>query len=85
MLASRIMERGEKAEKEIRALTGSDKLSTMELDLASLKSIEQFASELRSRHDKIDLLVNNAGVMAIPTREETKDGLERQIGINHFG
>ncbi|EKX45651.1 hypothetical protein GUITHDRAFT_152655 [Guillardia theta CCMP2712] len=85
VLASRSKERGEKAEKEIRALTGSDKLSTMELDLASLKSIELFASELRSRHDKIDLLVNNAGVMAIPTREETKDGLERQIGINHFG
>ena len=55
-----------------------------QLDLASLASIEQFAKRVQSAYDGVDLLVNNAGVMAIP-RSTTVDGFETQFGTNHLG
>lgn len=58
---------------------------TMQLDLASLASIERFANDLRGRLSTLDLLVNNAGVMAPPVRGETADGFEMQFGVNHLG
>jgi NAD(P)-dependent dehydrogenase (short-subunit alcohol dehydrogenase family) len=57
----------------------------MVLDLGSLKSVESFVQAFQSKHNKLDVLVNNAGVMAIPTREVTAEGFEKQLGINHFG
>jgi NAD(P)-dependent dehydrogenase (short-subunit alcohol dehydrogenase family) len=54
------------------------------LDLASLASVREFARVYASRHARLDLLVNNAGVMAIP-RRETADGFEMQLGTNHLG
>jgi len=60
-------------------------VSTIPLDLADLKSIEKCVALLKSEVNNIDVLMNNAGVMAIPARETTADGFERQIGINHFG
>jgi len=54
------------------------------LDLASLDSIRQAADELLSRHTRIDLLINNAGVMHTPYGT-TRDGFELQLGTNHFG
>lgn len=60
-------------------------LSFQILDLTSLKQIEECAATLRRELDSIDVLVNNAGVMAIPTRELTSDGFEKHIGINHLG
>lgn len=57
----------------------------MQLDLASLASIERFANDLRGRLSTLDLLVNNAGVMAPPVRGETADGFEMQFGVNHLG
>src|SRR5215472_8116365 len=54
------------------------------LDLASLESIRAAAGELRARHPRIDLLVNNAGVM-FPPRQTTGDGFELQFGTNHLG
>jgi len=54
------------------------------LDLASLVSIRAAAAELATRAPRIDVLVNNAGVMAVPERE-TKDGFELQFGTNHLG
>jgi NAD(P)-dependent dehydrogenase (short-subunit alcohol dehydrogenase family) len=53
-----------------------------ELDMASLGSIRRFAAEFQR---PLDLLVNNAGVMALPKRELTEDGFERQFGTNHLG
>ena len=85
IVGSRSAKRGKEAADEIRALTNSEKVSSMVLDLASLKSIESFAAAFQKGHDKLDVLVNNAGVMAIPTREVTEDGFEKQMGINHFG
>ncbi|WP_068161817.1 oxidoreductase [Rhodococcus phenolicus] len=54
------------------------------LDLSDLASVREFAAGLGEAHDKIDVLVNNAGVMAVPL-ERTADGFEMQVGTNHFG
>jgi NAD(P)-dependent dehydrogenase (short-subunit alcohol dehydrogenase family) len=54
----------------------------VELDMASLASIRRFAERYAG---PLDVLVNNAGVMALPTRELTEDGFERQFGTNHLG
>ncbi len=56
----------------------------VEVDLASLESIESCAAEVGRHVDKLDVLMNNAGVMAIP-RRETADGFEAQFGTNHLG
>ena len=55
------------------------------LDLNSLKSIKSFADDILATEPVIDILVMNAGIMALPKREETADGFEKQIGVNHFG
>jgi NAD(P)-dependent dehydrogenase (short-subunit alcohol dehydrogenase family) len=55
-----------------------------ELDLADLSSVQAFAQQLATDHDHLDLLINNAGVMA-PPRRLTKDGFESQFGTNHLG
>jgi len=55
------------------------------LDLASLASIEAFAEGLLAERRFLDLLINNAGVMALPTRQVTADGFEMQLGTNHLG
>ena len=57
----------------------------VELDMASLTSIRAFAAEFGRRGIALDLLINNAGVMALPKRELTADGFERQFGTNHLG
>jgi len=59
-------------------------LEFMPLDLASLASIRSFAEAFASKYDQLDLLCNNAGVMALP-RSLTADGFEMQIGTNHLG
>lgn len=69
VIGSRSQARGDKAAEEVRTLAKSDKVSSMVLDLGSLKSINAFAAEFQSKHGTLDVLVNNAGVMAIPTRE----------------
>jgi NAD(P)-dependent dehydrogenase (short-subunit alcohol dehydrogenase family) len=63
------------------------KLTPAILDLASLASIKQFAAEIATRFpgQSLDLLINNAGVMAVPTRELTVDGYERQFATNYLG
>ena len=55
------------------------------LDLGSLADVASFAAAFAARHPTLDLLVNNAGVMAIPTRQVTADGFERQLGVNYLG
>lgn len=57
----------------------------VELDMASLASIRAFAAAFIGRGTALDLLINNAGVMALPKRELTEDGFERQFGTNHLG
>jgi NAD(P)-dependent dehydrogenase (short-subunit alcohol dehydrogenase family) len=84
VLAVRDIERGSAAAAEIRENVPEALVEVAELDLASLASVRAFAETIAGRHERIDLLVNNAGVMATP-RRTTVDGLELQIGTNHFG
>ncbi|MFF5208268.1 SDR family NAD(P)-dependent oxidoreductase [Streptosporangium sp. NPDC000396] len=62
---------------------GAD-VEVLRLDLASIASVRQAAEELRGRHDRLDLLINNAGVM-VPPLTRTADGFELQFGTNHLG
>ena len=84
VMACRNQDKGRKAAESILSATPEANLDLMQLDLSSLASIRSFAETLNAKVDKIDLLINNAGVMAIPWRETT-DGFEMQIGVNHLG
>ena len=64
--------------------TATAQVETVRLDLASLASVRDAAAELRERCDRIDLLINNAGVMMTPFAR-TEDGFELQVGTNHLG
>lgn len=61
------------------------KIEVKQLDLASLKSVKAFAEEFLASGNQLDLLVLNAGLMALPKLENTDAGFEMQIGVNHFG
>jgi len=80
VMAVRSPDRGRAA---AAGLTGD--LRVAALDLASLESVASFAALLRAAGEPIDLLVNNAGVMAVPTRHTTADGFELQFGTNYLG
>ena len=84
VLACRDPQKGEAAAEEIRTTHPDAALEVSELDLASLASVRDFAKGVAERHPALSLLVNNAGVMAIP-RRETADGFEMQLGTNHLG
>ncbi|MGM0447860.1 MAG: oxidoreductase [Methanobacteriota archaeon] len=87
VMACRSVERAEAAAEELRADAGGavdGELDVRECDLASLDSTSAFAEGLRADYDAVDVLCNNAGVMAIP-RGETADGFETQFGVNHLG
>ncbi|QLG50149.1 oxidoreductase [Natrinema halophilum] len=82
IMACRSLDRGEDAARTIRE-NGSDvDLRVEACDLGSLESIRTFAGRLGD--EPVDVLINNAGVMAIP-RSETEDGFETQFGVNHLG
>ncbi|WP_254527778.1 oxidoreductase [Natrinema gelatinilyticum] len=82
IMACRSLERGEDAARDIREDGTDADLRVEECDLGSLESIRTFANGLED--EVIDVLINNAGVMAIP-RSETEDGFETQFGVNHLG
>jgi len=88
VMACRSTDRGETAKRRIQAGNApGDHRGSLEvaaLDLADLASVRSFAEEFASAHDGLDILCNNAGVMAIP-RRETADGFETQFGVNHLG
>ncbi len=84
VMACRNVAKGERALERIRALTGSTSAQVEELDLSRLASVRAFAERIGQAHGRVDRLVNNAGVMAIPY-ERTEDGFEMQMGTNHFG
>src|SRR5687767_5228133 len=81
VLACRDRRKGEQA---AQAIGAGAAIEVRSLDLASLASVRAFAAQLREEGAALDVLVNNAGVMAIP-RAETEDGFERQLGTNHLG
>ncbi len=83
-LAARNPDKAEAARHDILTDVPSARLDLLELDLASLSSVRSAASSLTEATERIDILINNAGVMGIP-RRLTEDGFEMQIGTNHFG
>ncbi|MEM7157103.1 MAG: oxidoreductase [Myxococcota bacterium] len=85
IVASRSEERGRTAVEQIRQAAPSATVELIVLDLADLGSVERFAATFTERYDRLDLLVNNAGVMMPPQRQETADGFELQFGTNHLG
>jgi NAD(P)-dependent dehydrogenase (short-subunit alcohol dehydrogenase family) len=84
VMACRDQGKGERAVTEIRSALPDADLDLRALDLADLASVRAFAAALAEAHPRLDLLINNAGVMA-PPRRLTKDGFESQFGTNHLG
>jgi NAD(P)-dependent dehydrogenase (short-subunit alcohol dehydrogenase family) len=83
VMAVRSMKKGEKARANLLQEVPGAKLDLMQLDNADLRSVRAFAAAFKQKYDRLDLLMNNAGVMAIP-RQETADGFEMQLGVNHL-
>jgi len=84
ILACRDLAKAREAIAELHALMPSASLEPMQLDLASLESVHRFARDLQAKNVPLDVLVNNAGVMAIPYRR-TAERFEMQLGTNHLG
>jgi len=83
-ITSRSPEKGEAALADIRQQAGSDKVECMRLDLASLANVRRFADEFLATHPRLDVLINNAGLV-LTNRSETEDGFESTFGVNHLG
>ncbi len=79
--SARDLVRGKEA---LGSLLDSPKVHLLLADLSELASVKAFADEIKKRETKVNILINSAGVMMIPTRTTTKDGFEMQIGTNHF-
>ena len=84
IIACRNMDKATQAVSEIQKASSNQNISALQLDLASLDSVRAFTDAFKAKHDKIDILVNNAGVLAAGF-DTTKDGFEKQIGVNHLG
>jgi NAD(P)-dependent dehydrogenase (short-subunit alcohol dehydrogenase family) len=84
IMACRNTGEGRKAADQIKTEYPEAKVSVMKLDLADLDSVAEFAKSYQDKHDKLDLLINNAGVM-IPPFSRTRQGFELQFGTNHLG
>jgi NAD(P)-dependent dehydrogenase (short-subunit alcohol dehydrogenase family) len=84
VIASRNEAKAEAAAQDIRRGEPAGETVVLVLDLADLSSVKKFAGEFRGRFDRLDLLINNAGVM-MPPESKTADGFELQFGTNHLG
>ena len=84
VMAVRNMERGEIVQEEIVEETGNESVSVMVCDLASRDSIKRFSDEFRSRHDRLDVLINNAGAV-FARRRLSVDGIESSMAVNYIG
>ncbi|HPX36427.1 MAG TPA: SDR family NAD(P)-dependent oxidoreductase [Mycobacterium sp.] len=84
VMAVRDTAKGEAAAAQIRKLTPGADVTVQKLDLGSLASVKEAAAEIAAAHPRIDLLINNAGVM-YPPKSTTADGFELQFGTNHLG
>ena len=84
IMACRNQEKGAQAQDSLEKSIPAASLELAELDLASLASIRAFAERFQAKHTQLDLLFNNAGIMAIPYRK-TQDGFEWQFGTNYLG
>ena len=85
VLATRNAEKGEAAARDIGSVAPDVEVTREALDLSSLESVTAFADRRRRADRPIDLLINNAGIMAVPRREVTADGFELQLATNFLG
>ena len=92
ILCSRSVEAGQKAiESEIKCngeggyIADTSNIIVKSLDLNDLASVKRFAADFLQSESRLDYLICNAGIMALPNAEYTSSGFERQIGVNHFG
>lgn len=84
VMAARNQEKAASAKADIIAGQPDASLEIVELDLGSIEATKSATAEIMSSHSKVDILINNAGLMAMPERR-TADGFEMQLGVNHFG
>ncbi len=84
VMGCRNRQKGEAAQADLAANAPDANIELIELDMADLRSVRLFASKLSETFPTVDVLVNNAGIMAVPY-DTTADGFERQLGTNHFG
>ncbi|CAC5361080.1 RDH13 [Mytilus coruscus] len=84
IMACRDMKKCEDAKEEIIKNTWNKKVFCKHLDLASLDSIREFAEDFNKNESRLDILINNAGIMRCP-KQITKDGFEMQLGVNYLG
>jgi NAD(P)-dependent dehydrogenase (short-subunit alcohol dehydrogenase family) len=84
VLACRDLQKAEQAAARIGEAAPGAEVTTVELDLASFASIRRAAAEIGSRHPRLDLLINNAGIIAL-RREVSEDGFELTLAVNHLG
>ncbi|GEE03028.1 short-chain dehydrogenase [Gordonia spumicola] len=84
VIAARNLDKAEAAKTQILREAPGAAIDVVPLDLSSQESVKSAASEVLARHDRIDMLINNAGVMAMP-EGRTADGYEVQLGTNHLG
>jgi NAD(P)-dependent dehydrogenase (short-subunit alcohol dehydrogenase family) len=85
IIADRAESQGRSAAAAIRSLAPNALVRFEKLDLAELASVSAFADRVASEGRALDLLVNNAGVLALPKRQVTADGFEMQLGVNYLG
>ena len=84
VLASRSTEKGELAKSDILQTVSGGNIHVMQLELDDLESVRRFAAAFRNHYNRLDVLLNNAGIMMSPYFK-TKDGFEGQFGTNHLG
>ncbi|HCC71518.1 MAG TPA: short-chain dehydrogenase [Bacteroidales bacterium] len=84
IMACRNKQKAEKATGKILRRFNKADLEFMHLDLSSLDSVKKFAEEYKAKYKKLDVLINNAGVLGTPYKK-TEDGFEWQFGVNHLG
>ncbi len=84
VFTSRSHEKGQAALAEIKRASGSEDVTCMSLDLASLASVRSFAAEFLASYPRLDVLILNAGLL-LASRSETADGFESTFGVNHLG
>lgn len=84
IMACRSVEKGESAVEKIKKEFPKSSLKVMDLDLAELSSIKNFSQLFHENYESLDILCNNAGIMATP-KLKSKDGFELQLGTNHLG
>lgn len=84
VMACRSVNKAEDAHRELLKRASGAQVDILPLDLGSLKSVREFSENFNARYDRLDILMNNAGIM-IPPYGKTEDGFESQFGTNHLG